>query len=124
MPFFLQAITLPDTIVAKTLPDRGWLDWTSGILQVTVLLLAVCALVVFIMLLITIRDAIRSLTGTVDRLANETRPLMESATALVGDARETVGLLRDDVERVTDATAAISTNCCTPQRLRRNASMR
>lgn len=107
-PLLLQAITLPDTIVARTIPDRGLLDWTNGILQLVVLLLAVGALAVLIMLLLTVREAIKSLTGTVDRLANETRPLVEKATALVGDARETVSLLREDVERVTDAAAAIS----------------
>ncbi|HEY0930784.1 MAG TPA: DUF948 domain-containing protein [Gemmatimonas sp.] len=108
IPYFLQAITLPDTIVARTIPDRGLLDWTNGVLQLIVLLLAVGALVVFIMLMLTVREAVKNVTGTVDRLANDTRPLVEKATALVGDARETVTMLREDVERVTDAAAAIS----------------
>jgi methyl-accepting chemotaxis protein len=107
-PYFLQAITLPDTIVARTIPDRGILDWTNGVLQLVVLLLAVGALAVFIMLMLTVRDAIKSVSGTVERLGNDTRPLVEKATALVGDARETVTMLREDVERVTDAAAAIS----------------
>lgn len=107
-PYILQAITLPDTIVARTIPDRGILDWTNGVLQLVVLLLAVGALGVFIALMLTVRDAIKSVTGTVERLANDTRPLVEKATGLVEDARETVTMLREDVERVTEAAAAIS----------------
>jgi len=107
-PYLLQAMTLPDTIVARTIPDRGLLEWTNGVLQLVVLLLAVGTLAVLIMVLWAVRDAVKHVTGTIDRLANETKPLMEKATALVGDARDTVGMLREDVERVTDAAAAIS----------------
>ncbi|MCC6245242.1 MAG: hypothetical protein IT353_20530, partial [Gemmatimonadaceae bacterium] len=36
-----QATPAPDTIVARMIADRGVLDWTSGILQLVVLLLGV-----------------------------------------------------------------------------------
>ncbi|MBL0941042.1 MAG: hypothetical protein IBJ03_19315 [Gemmatimonadaceae bacterium] len=104
----LQALSLPDTIVARTIPDRGVLEWTTGLLQILVLLLAVGALVTFILLLKAMREGVNSLNTTLSKLSTETQPLLASATAMVGDAREMVTMVRRDVEQVTDAAAAIS----------------
>lgn len=104
----LQALSLPDTIVTRTIPDRGVLEWTSGLLQILVLLLAVGALAGLIMLLKAMRESVNSLNTTLARLSTETQPLLANATAMVGDVREMVTMVRRDVEQVTDAAAAIS----------------
>jgi methyl-accepting chemotaxis protein len=104
----LQAVTRPDTIIARTIPERGVLDWTNGILQLIVLLLAVAAIIALILLFLAMREGIKRLNATVDRLAADARPMLTSANAMVTDAREMVAMVRRDVERVTDAAGAVS----------------
>jgi methyl-accepting chemotaxis protein len=106
--FLLQAITVPDTIIARTIPERGVLDWTNGILQMLVLVLAVGALIALILLLLAMREGVKRLNGTVDKLAADTKPLLANATAISQDAREMVAMIRGDVERLTDAAGAVS----------------
>ena len=103
----LQAVTLPDTIIARTIPDRGLLEWTSGVLQIVVLVLGVGVLIAAILLLLSMRTGVRKLQETVDGLANDTKPLLASAAAIVGDARAVVTIVRSDVERVSDAAHAL-----------------
>lgn len=106
--FLIQAASSPDTIIARTIPERGMLEWTSGVLQIVVLLLGVGALIVSILLILSLRTGVQKFNETVDRLSKDTKPLLASATAIVGDAREVVAMLRTDVERVTDAAEALS----------------
>ena len=103
----LQVSGLPDTIVTRTIPDRGVLEWTSGLLQILVLLLAVGALISLILLLRAVRDGVLKLNGTLDRLAADTRPMLADASAIVRDARDTVATVKRDVAVVTDAAAAV-----------------
>ncbi len=103
----VQAATLPDTIIARTIPDRGILEWTSGILQMVVLLLAAGALVAFILLLAGLRGGVQKLNATLDRLTNDTRPLLANTNAMVGDAREMVATVRRSVDSVSHAAGAI-----------------
>lgn len=103
----LQATTRADTIVAYTIPDRGVLEWTAGFLQIVVLLLAVAALVTFILLIQTVRAGIEAVNKATARVADEARPMLSNANAMVRDAREMVALVRDDVTRVTDAAGLI-----------------
>jgi hypothetical protein len=104
----LQVVSHPDTIIALTIPDRGVLEWTNGILQMLVLVLAVAALVTLILLGLALRSGIRKITSTVDALAADAKPMLTSANAMVGDARDMVAMVRGDVERVSDAAGAIS----------------
>lgn len=103
----MQAVSLPDTIIARTIPDRGVLEWTSGVLQIVVLLLAVGALISLILLLMAMRDGVRKLNGTLERLTSDTRPLLANATAITNDAREMVATVKRDVTVVSDAAAAV-----------------
>lgn len=103
----LQAVSLPDTIIARTIPDRGVLEWTSGILQIVVLLLAVGALVVFILLLAALREGVKKLNASLERIATDTRPMLANANAIVTDAREMVATVKRDVRVVSDAAAAV-----------------
>ncbi len=104
----LQAATFPDTIIARTIPERGMLEWTSGILQIIVLLLGIGVLIATVLLILSMRAGLRKLNETVDRLTKDAQPMLANATAVVGDAREVVAMLRTDVERVTDAAEALS----------------
>jgi len=103
----LQSVTLPDTIVARTIPDRGVLEWTGGVLEILVLLLAVGALASLILLLGAMRDGVRKLNATLDRLTNDTQPMLSSARAMVDDAREMVATVKRDVGNVSGAAAAM-----------------
>ena len=104
----LQVATFPDTIIARTIPERGMLEWSSGVLQIIVLVLGIGVLIATILLILSIRAGVHKLNDTVDRLTKDTKPLLANATAIVGDAREVVAMLRTDVERVTDAAEALS----------------
>lgn len=103
-----QVITLPDTIIARTIPSRNLLDWTNGLLELVVLLLAVGALISFIWLIRVIRTAIDSANATLANLSKEARPLLAQASALVDDARDTVDILREGALQVCDSATAIS----------------
>ena len=104
----LQAAAFPDTIIARTIPERGMLEWTSGVLQIVVLILGIGVLIATVLLILSLRAGVRKFNETVDRLATDTKPLLASATAIVVDAREVVAMLRTDVVRVTDAAEALS----------------
>lgn len=104
----LQAAAFPDTIIARTIPERGMLEWTSGVLQIVVLILGIGVLIATILLIFSMRAGVQKFNQTVDRLSTETKPLMANATAIVGDAREVVAMLRTDIERVTEAAEALS----------------
>ena len=104
----MQAAALADTVVARMVPQRDLFDWTSGILQIIVLLLGVGMLVTLVLLLLSVRTAVQKVSGAVERLTAETRPLVLRASGIVDDAREVVAMVRTDVERVTDAAGLIS----------------
>ena len=104
----LQAAAFPDTIIARTIPERGMLEWTSGVLQIVVLILGIGVLIATILLILSMRAGVQKFNQTVDRLSTETKPLLANATAIVGDAREVVAMLRTDIERVTEAAEALS----------------
>jgi len=104
----LQAATFPDTIIARTIPERGMLEWTSGVLQVVVLLLGIGVLIATILLILSMRAGVRKFNETVDKLTTDAKPLLANATAIVGDTREVVAMLRTDVERVTYAAETLS----------------
>ncbi len=106
--FLLRSVTAQDTLVARMISERGVLDWTNGILQFVVLVLGVATLVVMVMLLITVRRSALELNAALQRFAQETRPLIATATTVANDAREVVALIRTDVERLTDAAHAVS----------------
>jgi methyl-accepting chemotaxis protein len=99
----LQAVALPDTIIARTIPDRGVLEWTSGVLEIVVLLLAVGALASLILLLLAMREGLRRLNGTLERLTNDTQPMLANARAIVADARDMVATVKRDVGVVSEA---------------------
>jgi uncharacterized protein YoxC len=103
----LQTVTLPDTIIARTIPDRGVLEWTSGLLEILVLLLAVGALASLILLLGAMREGVKKLNGTLDRLTNDTQPMLANARAIVEDARDMVATVKRDVGTVSSAAAAM-----------------
>ncbi len=104
----MQAATVPDTIVARTVPVRGMFEYASGTLQILVLLLGVGVLVALVLLLLTIRAGIERLQTSVERLSEDVRPLIQSANEVVSDARAVVARVRTDVERLTDAAGAVS----------------
>jgi hypothetical protein len=104
----VQAVTRPDTLIARVIPVRGVLDWSSGVLQLVVLVLGVATLVTMVMLLLTVRQGVTRLNSVLEQFAADTKPLIGKATEVVSDAREVVAMLRTDVERVTDAAGEIS----------------
>lgn len=104
----LQAATFPDTIITRTVAVRGVFEWTSGVLQIVVLVLGIGVLIATIFLILSMRASLKTVEATVDRLVKESAPLLANATGIVTDAREVVAIVRTDVERVTDAVGALS----------------
>ena len=98
----------PDTIVARTMPVRGVFEYTSGALQIIVLLLGVGVLIALVMLVLTLRAGIDKLNSAIEGLAKDVRPLLTSASDVVADARHVVGRIRTDVDRVSKAAGAVT----------------
>lgn len=107
--WLLQAAVLPDTLPVKVIRgETTWFDITSGTLQLIVLVLAVFVLAALAWMLLALKKGIDSLKGTVEKLADESRPLLKQANLIAGDAREVVAMLRTDAERITNAVGALS----------------
>ena len=102
------AAAIRDTIVTRTIPQRDLFDWTSGTLQIIVLILGIGLLVTLILLLLSLRSAVQKVNSSLEKLTAETGPLIKRATGIVDDAREVVAMVRTDVERITDAASRIS----------------
>jgi hypothetical protein len=103
----LQAASVPDTIVTKTVAVRSLFDYTGGILEIVVLLTAVVALVATAGLLVAMRKGVLAAQASVEKLTEEARPLLRNASDVVRDARITVDAVRRDVERLSGAAGAI-----------------
>jgi uncharacterized protein YoxC len=104
----LQSRAPADTILALVAPERGVFEYTSGILQIVVLVLAAVLLGALTWLAIVLRKVIQRGEQTFEKLTGDVRPILGHAAEISADARITVARLRDDVERVTDAANAIS----------------
>lgn len=104
--WLLQASAVRDTVV--TISARSWLDYTNGTLQLIVLVLAVVVLGATAYMLIALKKGLDTLKTTVEKLADESRPIMQQASLVATDAREVVAMLRTDVERVTFAAGELS----------------
>ena len=104
----VQASVRPDTIVARTMPVRGIFEYSSGILQILVLLLGVGVLITLVLLLLAVKKGIEQLNETVDKLSGDVRPLIKNANEVIGEARKVVARVRGDVERVSEAASAVS----------------
>ncbi|MEP6835418.1 MAG: DUF948 domain-containing protein [Gemmatimonas sp.] len=105
-PWLLQAGSVRDTIV--TMPVHSWYDYTSGTLQLIVLALAVVVLGVTAYMMLALKRGLESLKTTVEKLYEDSRPIVTQFSLVAGDAREVVAMLRTDVERVTHAAGAVS----------------
>ncbi len=103
----IQLATLPDTLVTRTIPVRGVFEYTSGVLQIVVLLLGVGVLSALVLLLVALRKGIDKLNVTIERLATDVRPLVQNASAAIDDSRAIVARLRSDVDSVSDAASQV-----------------
>lgn len=97
-----------DTVVTVMVQHRDVFAWTSGILEILLLIVAVGAVAALALLFLALRKAIAKVETTMSTLTAQTRPLMERVTGIADDAREVVARLRHDADRVTDAASAVS----------------
>jgi hypothetical protein len=102
----LQVASFPDTIVARTIVDRGVYDWITGTLIVLVLLLSAGALIALIGLLATMRQGVARLNSTLERVVADAQPMLQNANAMVGDARAMVAQVKQDVSRISGGAGA------------------
>ncbi len=103
-----QAATVPDTIVALTMPaERTWFDYVSGTLQLLVLLLGAVALFAIAGSALAMRAGIQSLQKTIDRLMLDTKPLVDQAVRATEDARDIVKVVRSEVGKLAEATSSL-----------------
>jgi F0F1-type ATP synthase membrane subunit b/b' len=102
-----QVAALPDTIVARIVPTRDLLDWSTGILELVVLLLGAAVLTALILLLLAARQGVRRVSAAAERLADDTRPMLQEASATVAEARAMVATVREDVSKVSGAAGAV-----------------
>jgi uncharacterized protein YoxC len=105
----LQGAAIPDTIVTLTAPAELTLfDYTSGILQILVLLVGVFALGALGALALTLRKGVIALQSTAERLSGDVKPLLYQATRVSEEANAMVKTVRREVDRVAETTAEIS----------------
>ena len=107
--WLLQAAVLPDTPTVRVIRgETTWFDYTSGTLQLIVLVLAVVVLVALAWMLLALKKGLDAVKVIAEKLYADSRPLITQANQVAGDAREVVAMLRTDVERVTNAAGELS----------------
>ncbi len=101
--WMLQAVaTLPDTVVARQLVERGWFDQlthvASGVLTLVLLLLV---LLVFPAAWY-VRRRFMQLTAVLDGLRQDFAPVIERTRGVMQNAEEISITVRGDVERLSE----------------------
>lgn len=105
----VQASVIRDTIVTLTMPaQRTAFDYASGTLQILVLVVGLIALASMALMTLTLRKAVVSLQGTVERLSADAKPLLSQATRVSEEVRDVVKTVRGEVNRIADASAELS----------------
>ncbi|MGA9836580.1 MAG: hypothetical protein WBQ26_04605, partial [Gemmatimonadaceae bacterium] len=97
--WMLQAVTtLPDTVVARQIVERGWFDQLTHVASgVLTLLLLLLVLLVFPAVWYLSRR-FRQLTAVLDGLRHDFAPVIERTRGVMQNAEEISITVRDDVE--------------------------
>ena len=103
-----QQLALPDTVLARVIPERGAFEYASGTLEILVLVLTALGLATLVWVLLTVRKAVMRMEHSLKVIVDGAKPILVHATAVAQDTRKTVARLSEDVERVTDAAATVS----------------
>ena len=101
--WMLQAVTtLPDTVVARQIVERGWFDQLTHVASgVLTLLLLLLVLLVFPAVWYLSRR-FRQLTAVLDGLRHDFAPVIERTRGVMQNAEEISITVRDDVERLSE----------------------
>lgn len=104
----MQAVSASDTLIAKTIPVRDTMAWATSVLQIVLLLLGIGVAIATIFVLMALRKGIQQVEQKVSSLTKDTQPLIQQATAIVGDARGIVAVVRRDVQHLSHSAGALS----------------
>jgi hypothetical protein len=108
--WMLQAVaTLPDTIVARQIVERGWFDQAAHVASgVLTLLLLLLVLLVFPAAWY-VRRRFRQLTAVLDGLRQDFAPVIERTRGVMQNAEEISSTVRDDVARLSETVERFDT---------------
>lgn len=104
----MQAVSASDTLIARTIPVRDTMAWATSVLQIVLLLLGIGVAIATIFVLMALRKGIQQVEQTVSSLTKDTQPLIQQATAIVGDARGIVAVVRRDVQHLSESAGVLS----------------
>lgn len=102
--------SVADTLVAYTIPVRGVLGWATDVLVVLLLGAGVVLVGTLGWLAIRLARVLDRLAGAADALGARLVPVLDAAAGVVSDTRDTLGVVRHDVEALSAAAAAVGSD--------------
>lgn len=96
-----------DTLVAYTIPVRGAVEWATAVLVLLLLAGGVVLAGALVWLAVRLSRLLERMTASVERLSDGVAPVLAEASGIVSDARTTIGVVRQDVERLSAAASGL-----------------
>jgi len=103
----LQAGTLPDTIVTKTIPaSPGWFDQVTGIASGLMSIALVGLAIAVIPAAWNLRNSHKKISDVMDRVYGDINPIMRHASSIADNLDYITTSIRTDVQQVNATIAA------------------
>lgn len=99
---------LPDTIVTRTIAERGWLETLVSVEQAIVGILMLGMLVAIVLSLVAIRKGMQELSRLLQVSLGDISGAARSVRDVADDARLMARSLKSDVETISDTVRAVN----------------
>ncbi|MFN8579629.1 MAG: hypothetical protein U0163_01435 [Gemmatimonadaceae bacterium] len=103
-----QTTTLPDTIITRTITERGWLETMVAVEQAIVGLFMLGMLVVLVLILVAIKKSVQELTKLIQLSFSDISGAAHSVRNVADDVSFMTRSLRKDVERIGDTITEVN----------------
>jgi len=104
----LQATTLPDTIVTRTIAERGWLETLVSVEQAIVGLALLGMLLMIVLVLMAIRKSLQELSRLVQTSIGDLSGAAHSVRSVAEDVRGITKSLRSDFDTVSETVRDVN----------------
>lgn len=104
----LQVATLPDTIITRTITERGWLETLVAVEQAIVGLAMLGMLVTMVLVLLAIRKSVQELSRLVQSSVGDISGAAHSVRNVAEDVRGMTKSFRSDLETVGETVRVVN----------------
>ncbi len=104
----LQVATLPDTIITRTITERGWFETLVSLEQAIVGLALLVVLIMIVLVLTAIRNSVQELSRLVQTSIGDISGAAHSARNIADDVRGITKSVRSDFDTVSKAVQDVN----------------